>query len=112
MKLHTLLVAPTLLLTAALAVATPASASDTFPAPSDEVNSIIVQEVTTGKILSEWVPAQWDSIVEMEAGTGRIQQITECDPWQDASTPEACVGQKVGPALIAPAKLATLLGLN
>jgi len=112
MKLRTLVLTAPALLAAMLTLASPASAEVALPAPSDEAESMVLMEVGTGKILGEIVPAQWDSVVEMEVNTGRILQVTDCDDWQDAKTPDACVGTVTGSVPLPPAHLSDLLGLG
>lgn len=111
MKLRTLLILCPPLLAATLAFAATASASEVFPAPSGDWESVKLLDAGTGRELGRLVPSQWDSVVEMEVKTGRVLQRTECNDWQDARTPDACEGEAAGPVPLLPANLAGLLGL-
>ena len=111
MKLRTLALTTPALLVAMLTLASPASADVVLPEPTDPEESVVLMEVGTGKILGEFVPSQWNTVVEMDAHSGRIQQVTECNEWQDVKTPDACVGSVTGALPLLPANLAGLLGL-
>ena|GEM_PF-3107287 len=111
MKLRTLLVLCPSLLAATLAFAAATSASEVFPAPSDDWKSVKLLDVGTGKELGHWVPAQSDTVIEMEVETGRVLRRIQCDEWQDASAPEGCEGHVVSMVPYRPAQLPGVQGL-
>ncbi|WP_159614750.1 hypothetical protein [Glutamicibacter sp. JC586] len=111
MKPRTLALTTPALLAAMLTLASPASADVVLPEPTDPAESMVLMEVGTGKILGHFVPSQWNTVVEMDVRTGRIQQVTKCNEWQDTKTPDACVGTVTGAVPLLPANLAGFLGL-
>lgn len=103
MKLRTFAWLSAPLLVTAVALASPASASQTPADSSRQWGSVVVMEVGTGKVLQRLEAPETTSVIMMEVHTGKVLDQVDCTNWPEATGSEFCAGKVVesAPAMIA-----------